>query len=88
MRREPGASGVMMLPIPRAGELVRVDGQEEARAVPGITGLELTVVPGRSVRPLPEGDRYLGFIFAKGPTPGEAEAAMRAAHDCLDVVIR
>jgi hypothetical protein len=33
--------------------------------------------------PLPEGDSYLGFIFARGETPDEVEAALRTAHACL-----
>ena len=37
--------------------------------------------------PLPEGDRYLGFMFARGATPDEVEAALRAAHARLDVAI-
>jgi hypothetical protein len=85
--REAAASGVMMLPVPAAGVLQRVTGQEAARAVPGIVGLELSIKPGRPVRPLPEADRYLGFLFATGPTPAEVEAALRDAHACLEVVI-
>jgi len=85
--REQAASGVMMLPIPTAGTLVEVRGQEAARAVPGIDGLELSVLPGRPVRPLPEGDRYLGFLFARAATPEAVEAALRAAHACLEVVV-
>ncbi len=85
--RERAASGVMMLPIPTAGTLVAVRGQDAARAVPSVEGLELSVLPGRPVRPLPEGDRYLGFLFARAPTPEAVEAALRAAHACLDVVI-
>lgn len=83
--REDVAAGVLMLPIPRSGTLRGVGGQDEARAVPGIVGLEITVAPGRPVRALPEGDRYLGFVFARADTPGEVEAALRAAHDRLDV---
>jgi hypothetical protein len=30
--------------------------------------------------PLPEGDRYLGFLFARGPSPEAVEAALREAH--------
>jgi hypothetical protein len=29
---------------------------------------------------LPEGESYLGFIFAEGETAGDAEAALREAH--------
>jgi hypothetical protein len=39
------------------------------------------------VVPLPEGDRYLGFMFARTDTPAAAEAALRAAHERLEVVI-
>jgi biotin carboxylase len=85
--REPGAAGVMMLPIPKAGRLLGVEGQAEARAVPGVVGLEITVPVGRTIRPLPEGDRYLGFLFAKAPTPEEVEAALRSAHRRLSVRI-
>ncbi|MGH9034856.1 MAG: ATP-grasp domain-containing protein [Acidimicrobiia bacterium] len=85
--REQAASGVMMLPIPRAGTLVEVRGQEAARAVPGVAGLELSILPGRPVRPLPEGDRYLGFLFARASTPEAVESALRSAHACLEVVV-
>ncbi len=40
---------------------------------------------GRAVVPLPEGDRYLGFIFARGPTPAIVEDALRRAEASLDV---
>ena len=88
LARESDSSGVMMLPIASAGRLERVGGQDRARAVAGVVGLELTIGPGRPVRPLPEGDRYLGFLFARGPTPEAVEASLRAGHACLDVVIR
>ena len=87
LEREAGASGVMMLPIPRAGRLDGVDGRDAARAVPGVVGLEITIPPGRMVQPLPEGDRYLGFVFARAETPAAVEAALRAAHAALDIQI-
>jgi biotin carboxylase len=85
--REQAAAGVMMLPIPAAGTLREVTGADKARHVPGITGLELSIRPGRTVRPLPEGDRYLGFLFARAETPEEVEAALRTAHARLGIVI-
>ena len=87
LHRESAAAGVMMLPIPRAGVLLAVHGQDQARAVPGIAGLEITIHPGRPVQPLPEGDRYLGFLFARAATPAEVEHALRTAHGQLEVVI-
>ena len=85
--RERAASGVMMLPIPHAGALEEVRGQDAARAVPGVTGLEITVPKGRRVIPLPEGDRYLGFLFAHSDTPEQVEHALRTAFAALDIVI-
>jgi len=87
LRREAGASGVMMLPIPATGTLRAVHGQEDARAVTGVVGLEISINPGRPVIALPEGDRYLGFLFARGETPTAVEAALRRAHARLDIVI-
>ncbi len=85
--RESMAAGVMMIPIPRSGTLVEVAGQEQARDVPGIGGLEITIARGRPVVALPEGDRYLGFLFAGGPTPEAVEAALREAHAHLRITI-
>jgi biotin carboxylase len=85
--REGRAAGVMMLPIPRAGMLEEVHGREEALAVPGIEGLEITAQPGDELVPLPEGTRYLGFLIARGETPEAVETALRNAHRRLEFVI-
>jgi hypothetical protein len=55
--------------------------------VPGIGGLDITIPPGREVRTLPEGDRYLGFLFARGETAADVEAALREASGRLTVRI-
>ncbi len=88
LAREPEASGVMMLPIRSAGVLEGVSGQERARAIEGVVGIEIAIASGRPVIPLPEGDRYLGFIFARGPTAKMVEDALRRAEAALDVHIR
>ena len=85
--REQTASGAMMLPIPRGGVLRRVSGQAEALAVPLVESLEITIPTGQPVVPLPEGDRYLGFVFARGRTPEDVEAALREAHRRLSFQI-
>ncbi len=87
LRREAHASGVMMLPIRAAGVLEKVAGQADALAVPGVVGLEISIARGRALVPLPEGDRYLGFVFARGPTPEDVELALRRAEAALDVVV-
>jgi hypothetical protein len=55
--------------------------------VPGVAGLEISIAAGRRVEPLPEGDRYLGFVFARGDAPEEVEDALRAAHARLVIDI-
>lgn len=85
--READASGVMMIPIPKAGILARIDGTLEAQSVPGITDLTISIATGQPVTPLPEGNKYLGFLFAKAETPEEVEDALRAAHAKLDIKI-
>jgi len=85
---ETQASGVMMLPIRSAGVLDRVSGQERALAIDGVVGVEISIASGRPVVPLPEGDRYLGFVFARGPTAQDVEDALRRAEACLEVRLR
>jgi hypothetical protein len=87
LARETAAAGVMMLPITRRGTLVEVRGRDDALAVPGVVGLEITIPPGREVVPLPEGDRYLGFLFARGDTPAIVEQTLRAAAPRIDMVV-
>jgi len=87
LAREESAAGVMMLPIERAGTLVEVRGREAARAVEGIVGLEITIPLGREITPLPDGDRYLGFLFARADTPAAVEAALREGAARIDMVI-
>jgi biotin carboxylase len=86
-RRVDEAAGVMMIPIPRAGVLRTVHGEDAARAVPLVTEIAITIRAGEEVTPLPEGARYLGFIFARAESAEAVEAALRAAHSALDFEI-
>jgi biotin carboxylase len=85
--QKPGPSGVMMIPIPKRGILKGVNGIESAREVTGIRSIEITMSAGASVRPVPESDRYLGFIFASGPDSASVESALRRAHGLLEIDI-
>jgi hypothetical protein len=81
------ASGVMMIPIPKAGILCEVEHVQKAQEVTGIDEIRLTIPVGKAVVPLPEGSQYLGFIFSRADNPAEAEAALREAHEQLNFVI-
>jgi biotin carboxylase len=83
LRRDPEPAGVMMLPIARAGILKHVRGKSEAASLEGVEGIEITIPLGERLVPLPEGDRYLGFIFARGATVDAVETSLRAAHQRL-----
>ena len=52
-----------------------------------MTDVQITIAAGRPVVPVPEGDRYLGFVFARRRAPAEVESALRHAHSLLHVRI-
>lgn len=81
-----GGAGVLMLPTARGGILRRVEGVLEASRVAYVEAVEISVREGYELVPLPEGQSYLGFIFARAPDAATAEAALRQAHACLRVV--
>ena len=73
----------------QAGDTVFLftDGIEEAKQIPGIEDITITVAAGRHVEMLPEGDRYLGFVFAGGTDPQSVEDSLRRAANELSVTI-
>lgn len=80
-------AGVLMIPVPRRGILRAVEGRSDATATPGITGMTVTIAAGQRVQPLPEGDRYLGFVFAEGDSCDEVEKSLGSARAKLRIVI-
>lgn len=87
LRREAQASGVLMIPVAIGGILTDVVGVEETRAIEGVTGIDLTIPVGTAVTPPPEGDRYLGFVFARAGDPDAVEATLRKASETIRPVI-
>lgn len=85
--REAGAAGVMMIPVPQSGILERVEGVDEAAAVPGVEEIHITARLHDYIAAWPEGASYLGFIFARGSTPVEVESALRSSHAKLRFVL-
>ena len=81
------ARGVMMIPVPRAGILKRVEGLLQARKQAYIESVDIALPEGHELRPLPEGNQYLGYIFARADDPQTVIDALRNAHEQLNIVI-
>lgn len=80
------ARGVMMIPIPKKGLLRRVEGVFAASQVLGIEKVDIIIREGNYLVPLPEGNSYLGYLFAQGDTSQAVVAALQEAFSYLRVV--
>ncbi|UCB54354.1 MAG: ATP-grasp domain-containing protein [Thiotrichales bacterium] len=78
--------GVMMIPIRQAGLLRRVEGILSAQKIAHIEKIDIVISEGHELIPLPEGNQYLGFIFAQADSPERVTDALRAAHEQLNIV--
>lgn len=87
LRREHAASGVLMIPIPQSGVLRSVGGVETVRTWPAVTEVEITTPVGSRVAPPPDGDRYLGFVFARANDPATVEDTLRMAMNTIEVEV-
>ncbi|MGD2053987.1 MAG: hypothetical protein PVG45_07755, partial [Gammaproteobacteria bacterium] len=54
--------------------------------VPFVKKIDIVISEGHELIPLPEGNQYLGFIFAQAETPEMVTAALRTAHEKLNFV--
>ena len=81
------ARGVMMIPVPAAGLLKRVEGLSQARKISHIDKVEIVVPDGHELVPLPEGNQYPGYIFARADDPVTVTNALRKAHQQLKFVV-
>jgi biotin carboxylase len=80
LEKQAGAFGVMMIPVPCAGILRRVEGITAARKVSGIVSVDIDIREGHRMVPWPEGGPYPGFIFSRGNDATQVEASLREAH--------
>jgi len=80
------ARGVMMIPIKKKGLLKRVEGLLAAGKVKHVDKIDIIIREGHELVPLPEGNQYLGYIFASADTPEEVTEAIREAYACLEFV--
>ena len=81
------ARGVMMIPVKERGVLRRVEGLSDARDVANVESVDILVRSGHELVPLPEGNQYPGYIFARGRSPDEVVSALREAHSRLNFVV-
>ena len=80
------ARGVMMIPIKEKGLLKRVEGLLVANKVKHIDKIDIIIQPGHELLPLPEGNQYLGYIFASGDTAEQVTRAIRKAYSLLSFI--
>ncbi len=80
------ARGVMMIPIKEKGLLKRVEGLLQANRVKHIDKIDIIIREGHELVPLPEGNQYLGYIFASAEKPEQVTAAIQQAYTCLEFV--
>ncbi len=85
--REKSASGVLMLSTPMTGILRGVQGVQEAAGVRFVTEIDVTTPVGTYLRPVPLADRYLGFVFARGPGRSAVLGALREARALIQPVV-
>lgn len=78
--------GVMMMPIKQGGLLRRVEGLSAARRVANIEKVDIIIREGNELIPLPEGNQYPGYIFARADTPGEVINALRESYSKIRFV--
>jgi biotin carboxylase len=82
-----GARGVMMVPIKEGGILRRVEGVNAASRVAHIEKVDIIAREGHELVPLPEGNQYPGYLFARADTPEQVIRALRDAHAELNFVV-
>ncbi|MDX6628957.1 MAG: hypothetical protein QOH00_1203 [Gaiellales bacterium] len=80
-------AAVVRFLIAPAGRLLRVEGLEQARALPGVELAYSYRAPGALLEPLLRGPDRAGFVLATGATRPEAEAAARAAEEAIRFVV-
>jgi hypothetical protein len=85
VRSRDAAAGVMMIAVPRAGIYQGVRGVDRAEVL--ADEVIITAKQGQPVLPLPEGNTYLGFLFAYGETASRVEERLRQAHKHLEFEI-
>ena len=78
--KQKQAHAVMMIPIRKKGLLKRVEGLLAARQTKYIDKVDIVINQGHELIPHPEGNQYLGYIFATAETTEQVTSAVREAY--------
>ena len=87
INKNEGYRGVMMMPIKQGGLLRRVEGLSDARKVKNVESVDIIINEGNELIPLPEGNQYPGYIFARADTQQEVISALQQAFSKLEFVV-
>ena len=63
-----------------------MEGLLEANKVKHINKIDIIIREGHELVPLPEGNQYLGYIFASAATPEQVTTAIRKAYSHLKFI--
>lgn len=86
VNKQEQAHAVMMIPTHKKGLLKRVEGLLAARQTQYVDKVDIVINQGHELIPHPEGNQYLGYVFATADTPEQAIAAVREAYAHLKFV--
>ncbi len=82
-----GCASIRFLISPAAGRLARVEGEEEARAVPGVTEVLVTARPGALLAPAVDAYGRLGHAIAAGASREAVAAAAETGTRAIRFVL-
>ncbi len=85
--RDEQCRGVMMMPIKKGGILRRVEGLSKARNIEYVESVDIIIREGNELIPLPEGNQYPGYIFARAESQQEVISALQEAFSKLEIVV-
>ena len=87
INKSEGCRGVMMIPIKKGGILRRVEGLSNAGNVEHIESVDIIIREGSELIPLPEGNQYPGYIFARAESQQKVINALQQALSKLDFIV-
>ena len=87
INKDEAYRGVMMMPIKKGGILRRVEGLSNARSVEHVESVDIIIRQGNELVPLPEGNQYPGYIFARAETQQEVISALQDALSKIDFIV-